>query len=202
MDSPVEGGGFEPSVPRGRERTSGALNGAAAGGIAEVKKAIDIFRNQIDVVMGQIGCSSLDQLGPFSVAGGSGAQRMIPFLPRRIPPLRAGKAAPRRRARFEPFHVAAYVKATASDRRQADFPAAAVCFVATYRNLARPIREEPRMMPRTAITQIARMIGRELQSGVGPSEEALAVGPILAEAGATKEIVGSLLAGSAARQRV
>ena len=49
-------------------------------------------------------------------------------------------------------------------------------------------------MPRTAIAQIAKMIGRELQSGVGPSEEALAVGPILAEAGAIKEIVGSLLA--------
>jgi hypothetical protein len=50
------------------------------------------------------------------------------------------------------------------------------------------------MMPRTAIVQIAKMIGRELQSGVGPSEEALAVGPILAEAGAANEIVGSLLA--------
>jgi hypothetical protein len=50
------------------------------------------------------------------------------------------------------------------------------------------------MMPRTAIAQIAKMIGRELQSGVGPSEEALGVGPILAEAGVAKEIVGSLLA--------
>jgi hypothetical protein len=50
------------------------------------------------------------------------------------------------------------------------------------------------MMPRTAIAQLAKMIDRELQSGVGPSEEALAVGPILAEAGATKEIVGNLLA--------
>jgi hypothetical protein len=48
-DSLAEGGGFEPSVPCGRERTSGALNGAAAGGIAEVKIAIDIFRNEIDV---------------------------------------------------------------------------------------------------------------------------------------------------------
>ena len=40
------------------------LYGAAAGGIAGVKKAISIFREEIDLVMGQIGCSSLDQLGP------------------------------------------------------------------------------------------------------------------------------------------
>ena len=40
------------------------LYGAAAGGIAGVKKAIDIFRGEIDLVMGQIGCPSLDQLGP------------------------------------------------------------------------------------------------------------------------------------------
>jgi hypothetical protein len=50
------------------------------------------------------------------------------------------------------------------------------------------------MMPRTAIARIAKMIGRELDTGVGPSEEALAVGPMLADAGATTEIVGSLLA--------
>ena len=50
------------------------------------------------------------------------------------------------------------------------------------------------MMPRTAITHIAKSIGRELDTGVRPSEEALAAGPILAEAGATTEIVGSLLA--------
>ena len=36
------------------------------------------------------------------------------------------------------------------------------------------------MMPRTVIAQIAKMIGRELNTGVGPSEEALAAGPILA----------------------
>ena len=41
------------------------------------------------------------------------------------------------------------------------------------------------MTPRTAITQIAKMIGRELESGAGPSEGALAAGPMLAEAGAT-----------------
>jgi L-lactate dehydrogenase (cytochrome)/(S)-mandelate dehydrogenase len=29
-----------------------------------VKKAIDIFRGEIDLVMGQIGCPSLEKLGP------------------------------------------------------------------------------------------------------------------------------------------
>ena len=50
------------------------------------------------------------------------------------------------------------------------------------------------MIPQTAIVQIAKRIGRELNSGVEPSEDALAAGPILAEAGATPEIVGRLLA--------
>jgi hypothetical protein len=50
------------------------------------------------------------------------------------------------------------------------------------------------MTPRTAIAQIANMIGRELDTGAGPSEEALAAGPILADAGATTEIIASLLA--------
>src|SRR5438309_1317516 len=50
------------------------------------------------------------------------------------------------------------------------------------------------MMPRTAIAQIAKLIGRELESDAGPSEEALATGPILAEAGATSEIVERLFA--------
>ena len=40
------------------------LYGAAAGGLAGVKKAVDIFQHEIDLVMGQIGCPSLDQLGP------------------------------------------------------------------------------------------------------------------------------------------
>jgi hypothetical protein len=44
------------------------------------------------------------------------------------------------------------------------------------------------MMPRTDIAQLAKLIGRELESGAGPSEGALATGPILAEAGATTEI--------------
>lgn len=50
------------------------------------------------------------------------------------------------------------------------------------------------MIPQTAIVQIAKKIGRELNSGAEPSEDALAAGPILAEAGATPEIVGRLLA--------
>ena len=40
------------------------LYGAVAGGLPGVKKAIDIFRNEIDLVMAQIGCPSLAELGP------------------------------------------------------------------------------------------------------------------------------------------
>jgi (S)-mandelate dehydrogenase len=40
------------------------LYGAVVGGLPGVKKAIEIFREEIDLVMGQIGCPSLDQLGP------------------------------------------------------------------------------------------------------------------------------------------
>jgi (S)-mandelate dehydrogenase len=40
------------------------LYGAVAGGLPGVKKAIDIFRTEIDLVMGQIGCPSLNELGP------------------------------------------------------------------------------------------------------------------------------------------
>jgi isopentenyl diphosphate isomerase/L-lactate dehydrogenase-like FMN-dependent dehydrogenase len=40
------------------------LYGAAAGGIPGVKRAIDIFRNEIDLVMAQIGCPSVAALGP------------------------------------------------------------------------------------------------------------------------------------------
>ena len=40
------------------------LYGAAAGGIPGVNKAISILGNEIDLVMAQIGCPSLDQLGP------------------------------------------------------------------------------------------------------------------------------------------
>jgi L-lactate dehydrogenase (cytochrome)/(S)-mandelate dehydrogenase len=40
------------------------LYGAAAGGIPGVNKAISIFRGEIDLVMGQIGCPTLAELGP------------------------------------------------------------------------------------------------------------------------------------------
>src|SRR5215469_4471364 len=40
------------------------LYGAIVGGLPGVKKAISIFRDEIDLVMGQIGCPSLDQIGP------------------------------------------------------------------------------------------------------------------------------------------
>jgi (S)-mandelate dehydrogenase len=40
------------------------LYGAVAGGIAGVEKAIGIFRNEVDLVMAQIGCPSLAELGP------------------------------------------------------------------------------------------------------------------------------------------
>lgn len=49
-------------------------------------------------------------------------------------------------------------------------------------------------MPRIAVAQIAKLIGRELESGAGPSEGALATGPALAEAGATNEIAERLFA--------
>src|SRR5437762_2857457 len=50
------------------------------------------------------------------------------------------------------------------------------------------------MIPRTPIAEIAKLIGRELESGAAPSEGALATGPMLAEAGATKEIAERLFA--------
>jgi (S)-mandelate dehydrogenase len=40
------------------------LYGAVAGGLPGVKKAVDIFRGEIDLVMGQIGAPSLNELGP------------------------------------------------------------------------------------------------------------------------------------------
>ena len=40
------------------------LYGAIVGGVPGVNKVVDIFRTEIDLVMGQIGCPSLDQLGP------------------------------------------------------------------------------------------------------------------------------------------
>ena len=40
------------------------LYGAVAGGAAGAVKAVDILRDEIDKVMAQIGCPSLDRLGP------------------------------------------------------------------------------------------------------------------------------------------
>jgi (S)-mandelate dehydrogenase len=40
------------------------LYGAVAGGLPGVRRAIDIFRTEIDTVMAQIGCPSLAELGP------------------------------------------------------------------------------------------------------------------------------------------
>jgi (S)-mandelate dehydrogenase len=40
------------------------LYGAVVGGLPGVKRAIDIFREEIDLVMGQIGCPDLAELGP------------------------------------------------------------------------------------------------------------------------------------------
>ena len=47
------------------------LYGAVVAGVAGVRKAIDIFRTEIDLVMGQIGCPSLDQLDPSFIDGGT-----------------------------------------------------------------------------------------------------------------------------------
>ncbi|HJU11075.1 MAG TPA: alpha-hydroxy acid oxidase, partial [Candidatus Binataceae bacterium] len=46
------------------------LYGAAAAGIAGVRKAISILRREIDLTMGQIGCASLDQLDSSFVYNG------------------------------------------------------------------------------------------------------------------------------------
>ena len=52
------------------------LYGAVAGGLPGVKKAIDIFRTEIDLVMGQIGCPASTSSAPTSCGprsrGGTG----------------------------------------------------------------------------------------------------------------------------------
>jgi L-lactate dehydrogenase (cytochrome)/(S)-mandelate dehydrogenase len=40
------------------------LYGAAAGGMKGIQKAIEIVRREIDMVMAQIGCAALRNLGP------------------------------------------------------------------------------------------------------------------------------------------
>jgi L-lactate dehydrogenase (cytochrome)/(S)-mandelate dehydrogenase len=46
------------------------LYGAAAGGIAGVRKAVSILRREVDLTMAQIGCPSLDQLDASFVYNG------------------------------------------------------------------------------------------------------------------------------------
>ena len=54
------------------------LYGAAAGGLPGVKKAVDIFVKEIDLVMGQIGCPEPRSARPrFPVARRLGTQRLI-----------------------------------------------------------------------------------------------------------------------------
>jgi (S)-mandelate dehydrogenase len=40
------------------------LYGAAAGGVAGAKRAIDILREEIDLVLTQLGCPNFGELGP------------------------------------------------------------------------------------------------------------------------------------------
>src|SRR6266851_1956405 len=96
------------------------------------------------------------------------------------------------RSRFEPSRIGRRCRCL---RATAIQPAAQQqrCIVARCRNVTRLLWETSRMIPQTAIAQIAKKIARELNSGAELSEEALAAGPILAEAGATPEIVGELL---------
>src|ERR687893_2321850 len=84
-----------------------------------------------------------------------------------------------------------------SDREPAAGPCQAVRHPTLSRDAllaAAPMWQEPRMTPRTAIAQIAKRIGQELQSGAAPSESAWAAGAMLAEDGATKDIAACLLA--------
>jgi L-lactate dehydrogenase (cytochrome)/(S)-mandelate dehydrogenase len=52
------------------------LYGTAAAGFAGAQKAIDILRKEIDIIMGQIGCPSLEEIGPdFLLQPGASAPR-------------------------------------------------------------------------------------------------------------------------------
>jgi (S)-mandelate dehydrogenase len=63
------------------------LYGAVAGGLPGVRKAIGILRREIDLVMGQIGCPSLQELGPrFLLQAGT------PWAPTDAPSQRDGAA--------------------------------------------------------------------------------------------------------------
>jgi hypothetical protein len=64
------------------------------------------------------------------------------------------------------------------------------------RRRAPAMKRELTMTPRTAITQLAKTIGRELEADPRPSESALETGVMLATVGATPELIASLLAES------
>ena len=64
------------------------------------------------------------------------------------------------------------------------------------RQRAPAMKRELTMTPRTAITQLAKTIGRELEADPRPSESALETGVMLATVGATPELIASLLAES------
>jgi hypothetical protein len=40
------------------------LYGVTAGGPAGAQRAVSILRNEVDIVMGQLGCTDLGQVGP------------------------------------------------------------------------------------------------------------------------------------------
>ena len=80
-----------------------------------------------------------------------------------------------------------------SKASRTDRSAAAVLLRFVFGNLG-PTDHGAETIQRTAIAQLAKLIGQELKSPVGPSEQALATGPMLAEAGATTEIVERLFA--------
>src|SRR5260370_219840 len=60
------------------------LYGAAAGGLPGVKEAVDIFVNEIDLVMGQIGCPSLAELGPHFLWTDDWPKNRSPSSPREV----------------------------------------------------------------------------------------------------------------------
>jgi (S)-mandelate dehydrogenase len=53
------------------------LYGAAAGGRAGVRKAIEIMRREVDAVMAQIGCTSLSQLSAANLYSGLARDRLL-----------------------------------------------------------------------------------------------------------------------------
>ena len=63
VDEPIEPSRV-PGTTMRRTRGSRGRVTWALDQLDGVKLAIDIFRTEIDLVMGQIGCPSLDQLGP------------------------------------------------------------------------------------------------------------------------------------------